>query len=106
MGFPGPKGEYPPLWGQVPAPVSVSLSCPALSPELLKRLDDVSHEVRLAASSALVAWLACIQNDDGKSYYQSNVQFLYRALLVYLDDPEGAVQDAVLGRYGVTCAWL
>jgi len=65
-------------------------------PELLKRLDDVSHEVRLAASSALVAWLACIQNDDGKSYYQSNVQFLYRALLVYLDDPEGAVQDAVL----------
>ncbi|XP_030888045.1 dynein assembly factor 5, axonemal, partial [Leptonychotes weddellii] len=65
-------------------------------PELLKRLDDVSHEVRLAASSALVAWLACIQNDDGKSYYQSNIQFLYRELLVYLDDPEGAVQDAVL----------
>ncbi|XP_025719453.2 dynein axonemal assembly factor 5 isoform X1 [Callorhinus ursinus] len=65
-------------------------------PELLKRLDDVSHEVRLAATSALVSWLACIQNDDGKSYYQSNIQFLYRELLVYLDDPEGAVQDAVL----------
>lgn len=65
-------------------------------PELLKRLDDVSHEVRLAATSALVTWLACIKNDDGKSYYQSNIQFLYRELLVYLDDPESAVQDAVL----------
>uniref|UniRef100_A0A452TIB1 Dynein axonemal assembly factor 5 n=2 Tax=Ursus maritimus TaxID=29073 RepID=A0A452TIB1_URSMA len=65
-------------------------------PELLKRLDDVSHEVRLAATSALVTWLACIPNDDGKSYYQSNIQFLYRELLVYLDDPDGAVQDAVL----------
>ncbi|XP_044931137.1 dynein axonemal assembly factor 5 isoform X1 [Mustela putorius furo] len=65
-------------------------------PELLKRLDDVSHEVRLAATSALVTWLACVPNDDGKAHYQSNIQFLYRELLVYLDDPEAAVQDAVL----------
>ena len=106
MGFPGPEGKCPPLWSQAPAPVSISLSCPALPPELLKRLDDVSHEVRLAATSALVTWLACIPNDDGKSYYQSNIQFLYRELLVYLDDPDGAVQDAVLGRRGVTRAWF
>ncbi|KAF0882892.1 DAAF5 factor, partial [Crocuta crocuta] len=65
-------------------------------PELLKRLDDVSHEVRLAAASSLVTWLACVRNDDGKSYYQSHIQFLYRELLVYLDDPDGSVQDAVL----------
>ncbi|KAM5300602.1 dynein axonemal assembly factor 5 [Glossophaga mutica] len=65
-------------------------------PELLKRLDDVSHEVRLAAASALAGWLRCVGSGDGKSYYQSHVQHLYRELLVYLDDPEGAVQDAVL----------
>ncbi|XP_045316654.1 dynein axonemal assembly factor 5 isoform X1 [Leopardus geoffroyi] len=66
-------------------------------PELLKRLDDVSHEVRLAATSALVTWLACVRSDDDvKSCYQSHIQFLYRELLVYLDDPDGTVQDAVL----------
>lgn len=80
-------------------PASVSLSHPALPPELLKRLDDVSHEVRLAATSALVTWLACVRSDDDvKSCYQSHIQFLYRELLVYLDDPDGTVQDAVLGR--------
>ncbi|XP_043415420.1 dynein axonemal assembly factor 5 isoform X1 [Prionailurus bengalensis] len=66
-------------------------------PELLKRLDDISHEVRLAATSALVTWLACVRSDDDvRSCYQSHIQFLYRELLVYLDDPDGTVQDAVL----------
>lgn len=65
-------------------------------PELLKRLDDVSNEVRLAAISALVSWLQCIKSDSGKSYYQSNIQYLYKELLVYLDDPDSTVQDAVL----------
>lgn len=74
----------------------------ALPAELLKRLDDVSREVRLAAASALVAWLECVRNDDRKPYYQGDVQYLYKELLVYLDDPDSAVQDAVLGRCQVT----
>nr|XP_058894508.1 dynein axonemal assembly factor 5 isoform X2 [Kogia breviceps] len=65
-------------------------------PELLKRLDDVSNEVRLAATSTLVTWLERVSNEAGKCYYQSNIQHLYRELLVYLDDPESAIQDAVL----------
>ncbi|XP_003481014.1 dynein assembly factor 5, axonemal isoform X1 [Sus scrofa] len=65
-------------------------------PELLKRLDDVSNEVRLAATSTLVTWLECIRNEAGQCCYRSSVQHLYRELLVYLDDPERAVQDAVL----------
>ncbi|XP_012614546.2 dynein axonemal assembly factor 5 [Microcebus murinus] len=65
-------------------------------PELLKRLDDVSNDVRIAAASALITWLKCIKGADGKSYYQSSIQYLYKELLVYLDDPESAVQDAVL----------
>lgn len=67
-------------------------------PELLKRLDDVSQEVRLAATSTLVTWLECIRNEAGQCCYRSSVQHLYRELLVYLDDPERAVQDAVLGK--------
>ncbi|GAB1290384.1 Dynein axonemal assembly factor 5 [Apodemus speciosus] len=65
-------------------------------PELLKRLDDVSNDVRMAAASALLTWLKCVESLDGKSAYQSNVQFLYRELLVHLDDPESAIQDTVL----------
>lgn len=86
------------MWPEPPAlgPVSHPILAPLL--ELLKRLDDVSSDVRLAASSALVTWLARIRNEDGRSFYQSHVQFLYKELLVYLDDPEGATQDAVLGK--------
>ncbi|XP_003795509.1 dynein assembly factor 5, axonemal [Otolemur garnettii] len=65
-------------------------------PELLKRLDDVSNDVRIAAASALITWLKCIKSTNGKSYYQSSIQYLYKELLVYLDDPESAIQDAVL----------
>lgn len=77
-------------------------TCSALPPELLKRLEDASREVRLAAASALVSWLECIRTDDRKPYYQRDVQYLYKELLVYLDDPDSAVQDAVLGRCRVT----
>lgn len=52
----------------------------------------------MAAASALLTWLRCIQSADGKSYYQSSIQYLYRELLVHLDDPESAIQDAVLGE--------
>lgn len=65
-------------------------------PELIKRLDDVSDDVRLAATSTLVTWLQRIQSETSKCCYQSSVRHLYRELLVYLDDPERAVQDAVL----------
>ncbi|KAF4015993.1 hypothetical protein G4228_007392 [Cervus hanglu yarkandensis] len=65
-------------------------------PELLKRLDDVSNDVRLAATSALVTWLQRVQREASKCCYESSIQHLYRELLVYLDDPERTVQDAVL----------
>ncbi|EPY89579.1 HEAT repeat-containing protein 2 [Camelus ferus] len=64
--------------------------------ELLKRLDDVSTEVRLAATSTLVTWLERAGKEGGKSCDQGSIQYLYRELLVYLDDPESTVQDAVL----------
>ena len=67
-------------------------------PELIKRLDDVSDDVRLAATSTLGTWLQRIQSETSKCCYQSSVRHLYRELLVYLDDPERAVQDAVLGK--------
>ncbi|XP_062036464.1 dynein axonemal assembly factor 5 [Lepus europaeus] len=66
-------------------------------PELLKRLDDVSNEVRVVAASTLATWLKCVGSAEGRAQYQGAVQHLYRELLVHLDDPESAIQDAVLG---------
>ncbi|XP_076996494.1 dynein axonemal assembly factor 5 [Tamandua tetradactyla] len=65
-------------------------------PELLKRLDDASNEVRAAAAAALATWLRCVRDGGRKSACQGDVQYLYRELLVYLDDPESCIQDAVL----------
>ncbi|XP_037766378.1 dynein axonemal assembly factor 5 isoform X1 [Chelonia mydas] len=65
-------------------------------PELLKRLDDAAHDVRLAAAQALTNWFKCIRNDDEKSILKSNIEFLYRELLIHLDDPDQNIQRAVL----------
>lgn len=96
-GFLGPQSKGSP---------HLHLGPHAYSPptELLKRLDDVSNDVRMAAASALLTWLKCIESVDGKSAYQSSVQFLYRELLVHLDDPESAIQDTVLGELSRVCS--
>uniref|UniRef100_A0A674JVF0 Dynein axonemal assembly factor 5 n=1 Tax=Terrapene triunguis TaxID=2587831 RepID=A0A674JVF0_9SAUR len=64
--------------------------------ELLKRLDDAAHDVRLAAAQALTDWFKCIRNDDEKTVIKSNIEFLYRELLIHLDDPDQNIQRAVL----------
>ncbi|XP_062999555.1 dynein axonemal assembly factor 5 [Elgaria multicarinata webbii] len=65
-------------------------------PELLKRLDDVSHDVRLAAAKALISWFRCINDDENKALLKSNIEVLYQELLVHLDDPDQNIQSAVL----------
>ncbi|XP_054992470.1 dynein axonemal assembly factor 5 [Sorex araneus] len=65
-------------------------------PELLKRLEDVSQDVRLAAAKALGTWFQCVGHLCSPCSLQSSVQYLYQELLVHLDDPDSTVQDAVL----------
>ncbi|XP_066496740.1 dynein axonemal assembly factor 5 [Tiliqua scincoides] len=65
-------------------------------PELLKRLDDASHDVRLAASSALISWFKCVDDDDKKALLKANIEVLYQELLIHLDDPDQNIQSAVL----------
>ncbi|XP_049644535.1 dynein axonemal assembly factor 5 [Suncus etruscus] len=65
-------------------------------PELLKRLEDVSQDVRLAAIEALSSWFQCLGSISNPGHLQSSVEYLYQELLVHLDDPDSIVQDAVL----------
>ncbi|XP_058013796.1 dynein axonemal assembly factor 5 [Ahaetulla prasina] len=65
-------------------------------PEILKRLDDVSHDVRLAAADTLTSWFRCINNPETKVLLKTNIEVLYEELLVHLDDPDQNIQSAVL----------
>ncbi|KAM3826520.1 dynein axonemal assembly factor 5 [Vipera latastei] len=65
-------------------------------PELLKRLDDVSHDVRLAAADALTSWFKCVNDPETKALLKTNIELLYQELLIHLDDPDQNIQSAVL----------
>lgn len=66
--------------------------------EVLKRLDDASCDVRLAAAHTLADWFKCLKDSDVKSSMEAHVELLYQELLVHLDDPDENLQKAVLGK--------
>ncbi|MEE6498266.1 hypothetical protein FKM82_003023 [Ascaphus truei] len=67
-------------------------------PELLKRLDDASDEVRVAAAKTLNLWFKCISDEYERGTFKSHLEFLYQGLLVHLDDPDIHIQTTILGK--------
>ncbi|XP_053551100.1 dynein axonemal assembly factor 5 [Bombina bombina] len=65
-------------------------------PELLKRLDDASDEVRDTAAKTLGLWFKCINHEYERTTYRSHIEFLYRGLLLHLDDPDNSLQETLL----------
>ena len=69
--------------------------CPA---ELLKRLDDVAREVRLKAAQVLgVLFLNLPEGYDVK-LNAARLQHLCKDALIFLDDPDQQIQEAVCGK--------
>ncbi|XP_017669116.1 PREDICTED: dynein assembly factor 5, axonemal [Lepidothrix coronata] len=64
--------------------------------EVLKRLDDASCDVRLAAAHTLANWFKCLKDSAVKSAMEGHIEFLYQELLIHLDDPDQNLQNAVL----------
>ncbi|NXF01242.1 DAAF5 factor, partial [Smithornis capensis] len=64
--------------------------------EVLKRLDDASCDVRLAAAHTLANWFKCLKDSDVKPAMEGHIEFLYQELLIHLDDPDQNLQNAVL----------
>nr|DBA19487.1 TPA: hypothetical protein GDO54_015320 [Pyxicephalus adspersus] len=64
--------------------------------DLLKRLDDASDEVRITAAKTLDVWFKCIDDRYDRTTYKAHLEFLYRGLLVHLDDPDTNLQTTVL----------
>uniref|UniRef100_A0A8C6TRS7 Dynein axonemal assembly factor 5 n=1 Tax=Neogobius melanostomus TaxID=47308 RepID=A0A8C6TRS7_9GOBI len=65
-------------------------------PELLKRLDDSSEEVRAVALEALGLWFSGLSKEYSPELCAGHLQFIFQQLLLHLDDPDSAVQDQVL----------
>ncbi|XP_075141174.1 dynein axonemal assembly factor 5 [Leptodactylus fuscus] len=65
-------------------------------PELVKRLDDASDEVRITAAKTLALWFKFIDDRYERTTYRGHLEFLYRCLLVHLDDSDTALQATVL----------
>ncbi|XP_075035743.1 dynein axonemal assembly factor 5 [Mixophyes fleayi] len=65
-------------------------------PELLKRVDDSSDEVRITAAKTLSLWFKCVDDQYERTTYKGHLEFLYRGLLVHLDDPDSSIQTTVL----------
>ncbi|XP_015246691.1 PREDICTED: dynein assembly factor 5, axonemal [Cyprinodon variegatus] len=65
-------------------------------PELLKRLDDSSEEVRNIALETVDLWLSSLTKDYNPDLCAPHLQLLFQQLLLHLDDPDSSVQDRVL----------
>ena len=63
----------------------------ALQPDLLKRLDDSSNRVRVAACSALQPWVLAA----GRGLAEGDAAALASSLLLHMDDPDDDVAEAV-----------
>ncbi|XP_048757748.2 dynein axonemal assembly factor 5-like [Ostrea edulis] len=65
-------------------------------PDLLKRLDDSSDEVRITVSKTFLAYFDCFENGYDVTLYRAHLEAIYKGLLVHLDDPEQKIQEAIL----------
>ncbi|XP_013406264.1 dynein assembly factor 5, axonemal [Lingula anatina] len=67
-----------------------------ISPELIKRLDDSSDDIRVAVSKTFLSMLDCFEKPYNVDLYRAHLEFMFKGLLVHLDDPEANIQEAVL----------
>lgn len=65
-------------------------------PDLLKRLDDSSDDIRVAVSKTFVAYLDCFEDQYNVDLYKAHLEEIYKGLLVHLDDPDQKIQEALL----------
>ncbi|XP_073399199.1 dynein axonemal assembly factor 5 [Dendrobates tinctorius] len=68
----------------------------AIYPEIVKRLDDASDEVRITAAKTLNLWFKFIDDRYERTTNRGHLEFLFRCLLVHLDDSDATLQATVL----------
>lgn len=66
-----------------------------LYPELLKRMDDSSDEIRVITTKAFSVYFKCFVHYDIE-LYKLHLEAMFKGLLIHLDDPDKNIQDSVL----------
>jgi dynein assembly factor 5, axonemal len=80
-----------------------------LYPELIKRLDDQSDEIRMKTLDVFSLYVECLSCNGGPTspggggvynsvLYQAHTQFIYENLILYLDDENASVRTKVIGK--------
>eukprot|EP00111_Clytia_hemisphaerica_P003015 TCONS_00008591-protein len=64
-------------------------------PEVLKRLDDSSDDIRILATKALAAYFNSLPSNYDREFFQVHLEFIYKTLLIHMDDSHQNVQEAV-----------
>ena len=67
-------------------------------PDLLKRLDDISDEIRLAMCSTLNAYVRAFHSDFNVNLYRAHLEDIAKILLIHMDDQNSQIQQAIFGR--------
>jgi dynein assembly factor 5 len=67
-------------------------------PDMLKRLDDVSDEIRLAICSTLNAYVQGFHGDFTIELYRAHLEDIAKILLIHMDDQNSQIQNAVFGN--------
>ncbi len=67
-------------------------------PDLLKRLDDVSDDIRLVMCSTLNAYVQAFKGDFNIELYRSHLEDIAKILLIHMDDQNSQIQNAVFGK--------
>jgi hypothetical protein len=60
---------------------------------MLKRLDDVSNEVRVTACYTIAKVFTNLPDGYDVDFFRGNVAHAYSTLLIHLDDSEEGIQD-------------
>ncbi|UJR10180.1 hypothetical protein I4U23_014395 [Adineta vaga] len=64
-------------------------------PDLIKRLDDVSDDIRLAVCSTLNAYVQAFHGDFTVELYRAHLEDIAKVLLIHMDDQNNQIQNAV-----------
>jgi dynein assembly factor 5 len=67
-------------------------------PDMLKRLDDVSDEIRLAICSTLNAYVQGFHGNFTIELYRAHLEDIAKILLIHMDDQNSQIQNAVFGN--------
>ncbi len=68
-------------------------------PDLLKRLDDISDDIRLAMCITLNAYIQAFHGDFNVELYRSHLEDIAKTLLIHMDDQNNQIQQAIFGKF-------